>query len=82
MLWVLSSRFTGESPFHRREVKKGFYQDTEIRSEVVLATLELIKKEQRKTQASVIFLKNDGAKDYKTQNESAAGLAIPIGNPS
>ena len=33
MSWDLSSRDTGEKilfPLHRRDVKKGFYQDTEI----------------------------------------------------
>jgi hypothetical protein len=33
MSWGLSLRDNGEkilSPFHRRDVKKGFYQDTEI----------------------------------------------------
>jgi len=29
------------------------------------ATLELIKKEKRRTQASLVYLRNDGVKDYK-----------------
>ena len=37
------------------------------RSEVAATTLELIKKEQRRTQASLVYLRNDGAKDYKTK---------------
>jgi hypothetical protein len=37
------------------------------RSEVAAATLELIMKEQRRTQASLVYLRNDGAKDYKTK---------------
>jgi hypothetical protein len=35
------------------------------RSKVVAGTLELIKKQQGRTQESVVYLRDDGAKDYK-----------------
>ena len=44
---------------------KAFIKTLKSRSEVAAATLELIKKEQRKTKASLVYLRNDGAKDYK-----------------
>jgi hypothetical protein len=43
--------------------KKAFIKTLKSRSEVAAATLELIKKEQRRTQASLVYLRNDGAKD-------------------
>jgi hypothetical protein len=43
--------------------RKAFLKTLKSRSEVAAVTLELIKKEQRKTQASLIYLRNDGAKD-------------------
>jgi hypothetical protein len=46
---------------------KAFIKTLKSRSEVAAATLELIKKEQRKTKASLVYLRNDGAKDYKTK---------------
>jgi len=45
--------------------RKAFIKTLKSRSEVAAATLELIKKEQRRTQASLVYLSNDGAKDYK-----------------
>ena len=50
------------SPFHRRDVKT-----LKSQTEVAATTLELVKKEQRITQASLVYLRNDGAKDYKTK---------------
>jgi len=47
--------------------RKAFIKTLKPRSEVAAATLELIKKEQRRTQVSLVYLKNDGAKDYKTK---------------
>jgi hypothetical protein len=44
-------------------------------SEVVAATLELIKNEQLVSQASLIYLRNQKVKDYK--NESTVGLSTP-----
>jgi hypothetical protein len=70
MSLVLSSSDPGEKntvSFYRQGVKKGFFKTLKSQSEVAAATLELIKKEQRRTQASLVYLKNDGAKDYKTK---------------
>jgi hypothetical protein len=53
--WVISSRDTGGK------------NNVSFSSEVAAALLELIKKEQRRTQASLVYLRNDGAKDYKTK---------------
>jgi hypothetical protein len=53
--------------FSRRDVKKDLRQETETRSEVATITLELIKKKQPRTQASLIYLRNYGANDYTTQ---------------
>ena len=49
--------------------RKAVIKTLESRSEISVASLELIKieKEQRRTQASLVYLKNDGAKDYKTK---------------
>jgi hypothetical protein len=47
--------------------RKAFIKTLKSRSEVAAATLELIKKEQRRTQASLVYLRNDGAKDYRTK---------------
>jgi len=47
--------------------RKAFIKTLKFRSEIATATPELIKKEQRRTQASLVFLRNDGAKDYKTK---------------
>jgi len=47
--------------------RKALIKTLKSRSEVVAATLELIKKEQRKNQASLVYLRNDGAKHYKTK---------------
>jgi len=47
--------------------KKAFIKTLIPRSEVAAATLELIKKEQRRTQASLVYLRNDGVKDNKTK---------------
>jgi hypothetical protein len=46
--------------------RKAFIKPLNSRSEVSVTTLELIKikKEQRRTQASLVYLRNDGAKDY------------------
>jgi len=44
-----------------------FIKTLKSRSEVAAATLELINKEQRSTQASLVYLRNDGAKDCKTK---------------
>jgi len=37
------------------------------RSKVVAGTLELIKKQQGRTQESLVYLRDNGAKDYKTK---------------
>ena len=48
--------------------RKAFIKTTlKSRSEVAAATLELIKKELRRTQASLVYLRSDRAKDYKTK---------------
>jgi transposase InsO family protein len=47
--------------------RKAYIKTLKYRSEVAAATLELIEKEQRRTQASLVYLRNDGAKDYKTK---------------
>jgi len=47
--------------------RKAFVKTLKSRSEVAAATLELIKKEQHRTQASLVYLRSDGAKDYKTK---------------
>jgi hypothetical protein len=56
--------------FSSRRCQERFYQDSETRSEVAAATLELIKKKQRRTQASLINLRKDGARDFKTKPPS------------
>jgi hypothetical protein len=48
-------------------LRKAFIKTLKSRSEVAAATLKLIKKEQPRTQASLVYLRNDGAKDYKTK---------------
>jgi transposase InsO family protein len=45
--------------------RKAFIKILKSRYELAAATLELIQKEQRRTQASLVYLRNDGAKDYK-----------------
>ena len=45
--------------------RKAFIKTLKFLSEVAAATLELIKKEQSSNQASLVYLRNDGAKDYK-----------------
>jgi len=71
MSWVLSSRDTGEKntvSFSSTRCQERLLSKTlKSRSEVAAATLELIKKEQRRTQASLVYLRKDGAKDYKTK---------------
>ena len=47
--------------------RKAFIKTLKSRSEVATATLELIMKEQSRTRASLVYLRNDGAKDYKTK---------------
>jgi transposase InsO family protein len=47
--------------------RKAFIKTLKFRSEVAAATLELIQKEQRRTRASLVYLRNNGAKDYKTK---------------
>ena len=47
--------------------RKAFVKTLKSRSEVAAATLELIKKEQHRTQASLVYLRNDGTKDYETK---------------
>jgi len=47
--------------------RKAFIKTLKSRSEVAAATLELIEKEQRRTQASLVYLRNNGSKDYKTK---------------
>jgi len=42
--------------------RKAFIKKLKSPSEVAAATLELIKKEQRRTQALLVYLRNDGAK--------------------
>jgi len=54
-------------PFHQRVIEKGFIKTLKFRSEVAAHTLELIEKKQRRTPASLIYLKRDGAKDYLTK---------------
>jgi len=81
MSGVLSFRDTGEKntvSFSSTRCQERLWLKS--RSEVAAATLELIKKEQRRTQASLVYLRNDGAKDYKT--ESTARLSTPRGNQS
>jgi len=46
---------------------QAFIKTLKSRSEVAAATPELIKKEQRRTQESLVYLRNDGAKDCKTK---------------
>jgi len=46
---------------------KAFMKTLKSRSEVAAATLELIKKEQRRTQASLVYLRNGEAKVFKTK---------------
>jgi len=41
--------------------RKAFIKTLKSRSEVAASTLELIQKEQRRTQASLVYLRNDGA---------------------
>jgi uroporphyrinogen-III synthase len=53
--------------FIDEKLRKAFIKTPKSRSEVAVATLELVKKEQRRTQASLVYLRNDGAKDYKTK---------------
>jgi hypothetical protein len=45
--------------------RKAFIKTLKSRSEVATATLKLFKKEQRRIQTSLVYLRNDGAKDYK-----------------
>jgi hypothetical protein len=45
--------------------RKALIKTLKSRSEVAAATLELIKKEWRRNQASLVYLRNDAAKDYK-----------------
>ena len=47
--------------------RKAFIETLKYRSEAAAATLELIEKDQSRTQASLIYLRNVGAKDYKTK---------------
>jgi len=54
-------------PFIDEMSRKAFIKTLKSRSEVAVATLELIKKEQRRTQAPFVYLRNGGAKDYKTK---------------
>ena len=46
--------------------RNAFIKTLKSRTEVAAATLGLMKKEQRRTQASLVYLRNDGAKGYKT----------------
>jgi hypothetical protein len=62
MSWVLSSRDTWEKnnvSFSSTRCQERL----KSRSEDAAATLELIRKEQRRTQASLVYLRSDGAKD-------------------
>jgi hypothetical protein len=47
--------------------RKAFIKTLKFLSEVAADTLELIKKDQRRTQASLAYLRNDGPKDYKSK---------------
>ena len=47
--------------------RKTFIQTLKTRSEVAIATLELIKTKLSRTQATLIYLRSNGAKDYKTK---------------
>jgi hypothetical protein len=47
--------------------RKAFIKTLKSQSEVAVAMLELIKKKQRRTQAPFVYLRNGGAKDYKTK---------------
>jgi len=47
--------------------RKAFIKTLKSRSKVAATTLELIYKEQSRTQSSFIYLRNDVAKGYKTQ---------------
>ena len=47
--------------------RKAFIKTLKSRSKVAAATLELIKKKRNRTQASLMYLRDDGAKDYKTR---------------
>jgi len=70
MTWVLSSRNTGEKNhllFIDEKKRKAFGKTLKSRSEVAAAPLELIKKKQSRTQASLVYLRNDGTKDYETK---------------
>ena len=68
MSWVLSSRSTGGKHcllFIDEMSRKALIKTPKSISEFGAAMLELIKKEQTTTQPSLIYLKNDGSKDYK-----------------
>ena len=69
MSWDLSSRGTGEKKycllFIDEMSRKALIKTLKSISEFGTAMLELIKKEQTTTQPSLIYLKNDGSKDYK-----------------
>jgi hypothetical protein len=47
--------------------RKAVIKTLKSRSEVAAATLELIKKKQRRTASSWMYLRNGGGKDYKTK---------------
>ena len=47
--------------------RKAFIKTLKSRSQVAAVTLELIKKEQCRTPSSLVYLRNDEAKDYKTK---------------
>ena len=67
---VLSSRTTiGEYCIHFIDEmsRKAFMKTLKSRYEVAAATLELIKKERSRTQASLIVLRHRGAQDYKNE---------------
>jgi hypothetical protein len=62
MPWVLSSRDTEKKCcllFIDKISRKAFIKTLKSRSEVAAATLELIKKEQLRIQASLVYLRND-----------------------
>jgi len=75
-----ASPLTCHGSFHRgllkRTIPSPFIDEMSIHaiiktpkspSDVAAVTLELIEKEQRRTQASFLYLKKDGAKNYKTK---------------
>jgi hypothetical protein len=47
--------------------RKAFIRVMKSRAQVSAATMELMRKEQRKTQATLVYLRDNGAKEYNVK---------------